>query len=120
MDAQDKNRQRERGLHPMEELPVVAVASPQRRVRSVPPLRPAREIPGVFRLIGLLLPPRLWKEDLGDALEILATLERSGSPLWQWRLKIVSTCFWLLINTIREVTSVVHGSSTSTSKGGDR
>jgi hypothetical protein len=77
------------------------------------------EPPKVFQWVSLALPARLYKEDLGDALELLARLERQGAPRWQRQLKIACTCFWLLVNTARELTSVLHGAGAK-QKGSDR
>jgi hypothetical protein len=62
-----------------------------------------------FRIIALILPRRLYLEDLGDALEEIALLEQAKAPRWQIRLKSVSTHFWLLLNALREVVSVIKG-----------
>jgi hypothetical protein len=69
--------------------------------------------PAVFRAIALFLPRRLYIEDLGDALEVLAMLERTGRPRWQRWVKIGSMCFFLLLNTVREVISAAKGNSGS-------
>jgi hypothetical protein len=79
--------------------------------------REQKKPPRTFVLAALVLPGRLCKEDLGDALEVVARLRDHDAPAWQVRLKIISTLFWLVINTARELTSVVHGSA---SKGSSR
>ncbi len=73
----------------------------------------APRLPSAFVVIALVLPRRLYKEDLGDAMETLAALENAGAPRWQWWLKICSTYLWLLVNVVRELTSVLHGKGTS-------
>ena len=72
------------------------------------PERPTAE-PNLFRLMALILPRRLWEEELGDALEVLYALRSSGAPRWQISLKISSTFAWSLVNALREVMSAVTG-----------
>jgi len=67
------------------------------------------EFPFAFRCLELLLPRRLREEDLGDGLEDLARLRRSGAPHWQIRLKIASTVFWVLLAALHEVSTTVWG-----------
>jgi len=62
-----------------------------------------------FRAIALILPRRLYLEDLGDALETIALLEQAAAPRWQIWLKIGSTYIWLSLNALREVVSVIKG-----------
>lgn len=69
-----------------------------------------------FRTLALLLPQRLWEEDLGDALEVLGALKRSGAPRWQFRLKVWTTYFWCLANAVRELVS----SATGQARGGEK
>jgi hypothetical protein len=76
-----------------------AEASPEQRTAE----------PYLFRVIALILPRRLWEEELGDALEVLYALRESGAPRWQIRLKIFSTFAWGLVNALREVMSAVTG-----------
>jgi hypothetical protein len=63
----------------------------------------------VLGLLSLILPRRLRDEDLGDALEDLACLRRSGAPRWQLHVKVVSTVFWLSLNAVREISSALQG-----------
>jgi hypothetical protein len=65
--------------------------------------------PLLFRITALLLPRRLWEEELGDALEVLHALRAAGAPRWQLNLKIFSTLTWSLVNALREVMSAVTG-----------
>jgi len=62
-----------------------------------------------FRAIALILPRRVYIEDLGEALEEIALLEQAKAPRWQIRLKLICTHFWLLLNALREVVSVIKG-----------
>lgn len=79
----------------------------------------SRTYPAAFRAIALLLPRRLYIEDLGDALEVLDALDRSRSPRWQRWLKIGSTCIFLLLNTVREGVSAVKGNAGSAAQRKD-
>ncbi len=60
-------------------------------------------------LAGILLPPRLVKEDLGDAIELLNALAAAGAPAWVLYAKALSTLFWLAINAVREISSALFG-----------
>jgi DNA repair ATPase RecN len=62
-----------------------------------------------FRAIALILPRRLYIEDLGDAIEEIALLEQARAPRWQIWLKIGSTYSWLFLNALREIVSVIKG-----------
>jgi hypothetical protein len=66
-------------------------------------------VPSAFQFLGLILPRRLWEEDLGDALEHLSMLRRFGAPSWQLRLKVTSTVFWLSLNAVRELMATIQG-----------
>lgn len=77
-------------------------------INGTSPNQPPME-PYLFRLFALVLPRRLWEEELGDALEVLHALRKSGAPGWQIRLKILSTVAWGLVNALREVMSAVTG-----------
>lgn len=65
--------------------------------------------PYLFRMMALVLPRRLWEEELGDALEVLHALRKSDAPSWQIRLKIFSTFAWGLVNALREIMSAATG-----------
>jgi hypothetical protein len=94
----------------------IRVASPPSEIQVVWPSviqLASRERHGVLELIALVLPSRLYVEDLGDALETLAQLERLGAPLWKRRVKAGSTCILLLLNALREVVSALRGNAGS-------
>jgi len=65
--------------------------------------------PYLFKMMTLILPRRLWEEELGDALEVLHALRKSGAPGWQMHLKIFSTFAWGVVNALREVISAATG-----------
>jgi hypothetical protein len=65
--------------------------------------------PRAFELLALIVPLRVYEEEVTDALEVLHTLKASGAPLWKYRLKISTTFCWALVNAIREVVSAVTG-----------
>ncbi len=62
-----------------------------------------------FRWLAILTPKRVWNEDVGDALEVIAAMEREGCSRLQVRLKIVSTYFWVLIAVVRELVAALTG-----------
>jgi transcriptional regulator with XRE-family HTH domain len=64
----------------------------------------------VFDLLEAVLPKRLAREELGDALEYIARLPRGGWRVWT---KIASTVIWTSVNAIRELASVPWGRRTS-------
>jgi hypothetical protein len=68
---------------------------------------------GPLRVMALLVPKRLWDEEIGDAFEVLERLERAGAPRWQMRLKIWSAVFWVLVNSGRDLVSAALGKSKS-------
>jgi len=72
-------------------------------VRSDTPLghRAARTL---FGMVEALLPKRLAREELGDALEYIA-----ANPGWRAWVKIVSTIFWTGVNAVREWRSAFGG-----------
>jgi len=70
--------------------------------RSTPPL-------GVLPALAYLLPRRIYEEEVCDALELLHRLHAEGAPRWTLRLKVASTCFWVLINSIRFFVSGLKG-----------
>jgi hypothetical protein len=75
---------------------------------------------GSLETMALILPGRLYKEDLGDALESLARLERLGAPRWKRRLKAGSTFVWLFLNGVREVVSALRGNTGSAAQRKDQ
>jgi hypothetical protein len=69
---------------------------------------PARDL-AVFRIIALLAPRRIYEEEIGDALEVIAWLRSSGAPRWQIMLKVASATIWVLINSVRHIVSAALG-----------
>jgi hypothetical protein len=63
----------------------------------------------VLDLLSLVVSRRIGQEDIGDALECLHRLACLGCPRWQLWLKTASTVFWVLLNSLREITSAVRG-----------
>jgi hypothetical protein len=61
----------------------------------------------VFGLLELFLPERLCREDLGDALEVMARMVEEGRPRWQVYGKIATTVFWACVNGLREWASAL-------------
>jgi hypothetical protein len=60
--------------------------------------------------VEILLPPRLRREDVGDALELIARRRLHGVKLYT---KLLTTAFWLLTNALREVSSSLLGKKRS-------
>lgn len=83
------------------------------QVESAAPPKASVAASGPFILIACLLPGRLYKEDVGDAMEVLAELERRGAPPWVRWLKILSAHFWLLENVFKEIVAVIQGKNSS-------
>ena len=71
--------------------------------------RACRSAHAVFRLAQLLVPSRLSKEELGDALEVIHQLVRAHASAWKIYLKIATTVGWLTLNVVREVSSALLG-----------
>ena len=70
-----------------------------------PPLAP-RISNRVFAVVSLLVPKRLAHEELGDAEEYIRRSERRA---WEVYVKTVSAVFWVLVNSLGEITSVLWG-----------
>jgi len=62
-----------------------------------------------FAFAELVAPTRITDEEIGDALEVLERLSRSGAPSWRLYLKIATTYFWLAVNVVRELSSAITG-----------
>lgn len=60
-------------------------------------------------LVSLIVPRRLAQEEIGDALERTHRLASLGRPRWEIWLKVSTTVFWVLVNSLREITSAVRG-----------
>ena len=67
----------------------------------------------VFGHLELIIPKRLYQEDLGDALEMIRQLVDQGRPCWQVYTKIVTSVLWVLLNAFREVASTFTRKSPS-------
>lgn len=65
-------------------------------------------------VLELVLPKRVLGEELGDARELVIRYLANGGGPWGVRVKLVTTVFWLLVNSVREVTSALFA------KAGDR
>lgn len=63
----------------------------------------------MLECLALTVPRRIAEEDLGDALECIYLLRLLGRPRWKTWLKVAATVFWVLINSLREITSAVRG-----------
>jgi hypothetical protein len=59
----------------------------------------------LFECLSLTIPSRQADEEIGDALEVISSLDSR----WKIWLKTVSTVFWLFVNALREVTSALYG-----------
>lgn len=55
--------------------------------------------------LRLVLPKRMYEEEVGDAYEVLADLSAADSPRWQRWLKVGTTISWALINAARYIVS---------------
>jgi hypothetical protein len=70
-----------------------------------------RKVESAFNVVELVLPPGMCKEEIGDALEQIhrMVLSSGGCPKWRVWLKVVSTCSWVLVNSVRQVSSAILG-----------
>lgn len=81
-------------------------------VEDVTPEKPARSVTtaqGVFTWLAILAPRRVWQEEAGDALEVIAAMERAEYSAFKIRLKILSTIVWVLLNGLRELIAGLTG-----------
>ena len=62
-----------------------------------------------FAWLAILTPKRIWNEDVGDALETIAGMQRGGCSKLHIRAKIVSTYFWVLVAVLRELIAALTG-----------
>jgi transcriptional regulator with XRE-family HTH domain len=60
----------------------------------------------LFALAEALLPPRLCREELGDAREFIGDTSRPMLARW---VKVVSSLFWVGLNAIREYVGALAG-----------
>lgn len=78
--------------------------------RLVPSVGPTVSRAGrAFSWFAILAPRRVWQEETGDALEVIAAMERAGCSTFKIRLKIWSTIFWVLLNGVRETIAALTG-----------
>ena len=63
----------------------------------------------ILEFVTLLVPRRIAEEEIGGALEQIHYLSSLGRPRWQLWLKVVTTLFWVCLNSLREITSAVRG-----------
>lgn len=61
----------------------------------------ARRVEQVFSWLATLVPKRIWNEDVGDALEVIAAMERAGCSTVKIWSKILATFFWALYAALR-------------------
>jgi len=86
---------------------VASTAAPIKRSRNEDNATRARAWSGgIFNWFEAILPPRVTKEEIGDALEFLA---RPGISSTQIYIKTFSTVLFLIMNSLREVTSSLWG-----------
>jgi hypothetical protein len=66
----------------------------------------------VFAWLEVLFPPRVTREEIGDALELIhriATDPTCRRPHAMIYAKMVSTVFWVVVNSLRQIISSVLG-----------
>jgi hypothetical protein len=59
--------------------------------------------------LAVVAPRRLYNEEVGDALEVVAAMEKAGCPRYKIRLKVGFTIFWVLLNALRELIAGLKG-----------
>ncbi|MFO0617224.1 MAG: hypothetical protein U0414_31800 [Polyangiaceae bacterium] len=69
-------------------------------------------------ILELLLPKRVLGEELGDAREQVIRYLAKGGGVWGVRVKLMTTVFWLLVNSAREVASAVLSKTPDRRKSG--
>jgi len=67
----------------------------------------------VFGLLELFLPTRIGREDLGDALEIVAQWVGENRPSWRVYGKIVTASMWAVMNSLPELASALGRKSSN-------
>jgi hypothetical protein len=80
-----------------------------RMPRVEPAPVPSGQAGRAFRWLAILTPKRVWNEDVGDALETIEVMKRSGCSRHQIRMKIVSTYFWVMVAVVRELIAALTG-----------
>lgn len=65
--------------------------------------RVLRQANQILDIIELLVPKRIADEELGDAMESMGALIKRGRPVWQIRVKLVSTVFWVIVHTFHHI-----------------
>lgn len=90
--------------------------APYLRHRVLPPDRAQRRTTtferaeSVFNFIALVVPRRMRSEEIGDALEMIHAMTGDPTcPSWRVWLKVASSCFWVVLNALRSVRSVIIG-----------
>ena len=58
-----------------------------------------REPRVLVSFFALLLPPRIAREELGDALEQMTELQKAGCPAWQLWARAISAVAWAVFHT---------------------
>lgn len=79
----------------------VKVAQKQKRLTS--------RAADTFSWLAILAPRRVWQEETGDALEIIAAMEVAGCSAFKIKLKVWSTILWVLLNGLREFVAGLTG-----------
>jgi hypothetical protein len=69
-----------------------------------------RKVESTFSVVELMIPPKLRGEEIGDALEEINRMAvRPDFRRWRVWLKVASTCFWVAVNAVRQVSSAILG-----------
>lgn len=90
-----------------------AAGTKQPRAPEVPSaLRRANR---VFEILELVVPARIAKEEIGDAMEVIAMLTQRGRPAWHIYVKLFATIFWVFVHAAHEV---IKGPAKSPKKEG--
>lgn len=84
--------------------------------QSVPAQRTMLHVDRTFRFVSLLVPKRLANEEIGDALEVITEHFKRSPKRWPVYLKLVTTIFWIAVNTIRYLLASLKGSKAEGTK----
>jgi hypothetical protein len=83
-------------------LPPRAVKKPSPLSRLLRPAGPRTVETATYLLdiVSALVPKRISNEEIGDALEIICSMQKAGRPKWLVYLKVVTTFWWVILHTL--------------------
>jgi hypothetical protein len=82
-------------------LLLVVIGAIRQRGKPLGTQRALQRVESAFQLAELLVPRRICREELGDAMEVVQEILRDGRPIWHAYVKAVTTILWLVWNAVR-------------------